>query len=166
MQGIYSLLHNAEFLWPPGDLHRDEAAKQVCKEEVQWMQDHCPLLNGRGFWESTNYDTWIIFAFSKLPKGDALFSQLHINTTNTGDLKEVSTMQQVFYPSGNAVIVNALLQTTELLLVWPHTGRVVALEFIYRSKLILLLTAIQIIHILVSPLQRFDQQDLIWNKTC
>lgn len=75
-------------------------------------------------------------------------------------------MQQVFYPSGNAVIVNALLQTTELLLVWPHTGHVVAPEFIYRSKLIQLLTAIQIIHILVSPLQRFDQQDLIWNKTC
>jgi len=75
-------------------------------------------------------------------------------------------MQQVFYPSGNAVIVNAPLQTTELLLVWPHTGHAVALEFIYRSKLILLLTAIQIIHILVSPLQRFDQQDLIWNKTC
>lgn len=35
MQGINSPLpHDAEFLWPPGDLHRDGAAKQVCKEEV------------------------------------------------------------------------------------------------------------------------------------
>lgn len=42
------------------------------------------------------HKSWIIFAFSKLTKGDALFSWLCTNTTNTDHLKEISITEQVF----------------------------------------------------------------------